>query len=362
MLKHIISAFLLLCATVAQAQTYEYRKVTSQSEIVAGGVYVMVAPDASSFTYAGAFSSGKFTSINPAGTVPDSFSAADAGEIILEEEEGENIYRIKTQGNKYLQFTSSNNLVASDLDTDRNYQYKWEIIFNEESPYYVTIKKATGGNNCFRFHSSHFSFVDPKNGSGITLYKRVTTTPPAQDETVSISECGYATLCSDVALDFTGSGVEAYTGSISGDKLLLTKVDKVPAGAGVILYKENGGSATISAADGEVTALENNVLRGTTEAKTVRAGEKIYVLQNVDGEAAFCQVKQDTTLAKGKAYLDLSDSPVSAAKLTVAFSTPTSITAIQSTPNHTAHTLSGQRVSTAYRGIVVRDGKKIIQR
>lgn len=362
MLKHIISAFLLLCVTVAQAQTYEYRKVTNQSEIVAGGVYVMVAPEASSFTYAGAFSSGTFSAINPTGAVPDSFSAANAGEIKLEKVENENGFRIITS-DKYLQNSKEKAgtiSIAAAINESKNH-YLWEINISEETKY-ATIKITNRESYSIRFYNSHFTFVQTSNGTGITLYKKVTTTPPAQDETVSINECGYATLCSDVALDFTGSGVEAYTGSISGDKLLLTKVDKVPAGAGVILYKENGGSATISAADGEVTALENNVLRGTTEAKTVRAGEKIYVLQNVDGEAAFCQVKQDTTLAKGKAYLDLSDSPVSAAKLTVAFSTPTSITAIQSTPNHTAHTLSGQRVSTAYRGIVVRDGKKIIQR
>lgn len=362
MLKHIISAFLLLCVTVAHAETYEYRKVTSQSEIVAGGVYVMVAPDASSFTYATGFSKGTFD-IEQTGRTAVDFSSVPPYEITLIENGNKGDFTIKTQDNLYLQNSHSNyNLTATAAINSADNYYLWNISVDDSEKHYVSIKIKERGDHFIRYYSSHFSFVEPTKGTGINLYKKVTTTPPSSGETVSINECGYATLCSDVALDFTGSGVEAYTGSISGDKLLLTKVEKVPAGAGVILYKENGGSATISAANGEVSVLENNVLRGTTEAKTVRAGEKIYVLQNVDGEAAFCQVKQDTTLAKGKAYLDLSDSPVSAAKLTVAFSTPTSITATQSTPNHTAHTLSGQRVSTTYRGIVVRDGKKIIQR
>lgn len=362
MLKHIISAFLLLCATVAQAQTYEYRKVTSQSEIVAGGVYVLTVKVNNEAHYATGFSSG-FTTTDHKTFNDTPFYYDDACELTLEKEENKDGFLIKVKGYGYLQNnkTAPSTISAIPSINESSQYYLWEISIDESEQHYATINVTDRKSRTIRFNENKFHYLN-SGGYPISLYRKYTTTPPAQDKTVSINECGYATLCSDVALDFTDSGVEAYTGSISGDKLLLTKVDKVPAGAGVILYKENGGSATISAANGEVTALENNVLRGTTEAKTVRAGEKIYVLQNVDGEAAFCQVKQDTTLAKGKAYLDLSDSPVSAAKLTVAFSTPTSITAIQSTPNHTAHTLSGQRVSTAYRGIVVRDGKKIIQR
>lgn len=362
MLKHIISAFLILCATVAQAQT-TYTKVTSGDEIVAGGVYVIaVNPSGATPHYANGFTQTTgFTSSESQTnfTGQDSFTCSDAMEITLEEVSGKTCFYINVMDKGYLYSTSG----ETYLNTSESIQGKGNITWNVTigTNAIAKIQVVNHSSRQIKFYNFNYNYRD-SGGSDIILYKKVTTTPPASGETVSINECGYATLCSDVALDFTDSGVEAYTGSISGDKLLLTKVDKVPAGAGVILYKENGGSATISAADGEVTVLENNVLRGTTEAKTVRAGEKIYVLQNVDGEAAFCQVKQDTTLAKGKAYLDLSDSPVSAAKLTVAFSTPTSITAIQSTPNHTAHTLSGQRVSTAFRGIVVRDGKKIIQR
>lgn len=132
------------------------------------------------------------------------------------------------------------------------------------------------------------------------------------DATASISlPYTYTTFSSTAALDFTGNtDVEAYMAQMNGDGTAVTlkQVQKVPAGAGVVLKKISGAETTTVKVLADAAALAGNQLVGVTEDNTVSADQLIeagnaYVLV----EEQFCKVVTGATgyIPAGKAYLSV---------------------------------------------------------
>lgn len=121
----------------------------------------------------------------------------------------------------------------------------------------------------------------------------------------------YTTFSSTAALDFTGNtDVEAYMAQMNGDgtAVTLTQVQKVPAGAGVVLKKISDAETTTVKVLESAADLAGNQLVGVTEDNKVHATELItagnaYVLV----EEQFCKVVEgaDGYVPAGKAYLSV---------------------------------------------------------
>lgn len=153
-------------------------------------------------------------------------------------------------------------------------------------------------------------------------------------------------------------------------QLLLLETKVIPAGTGVLLYSTETGEKPLvlgALVDTEVTDMyDANLFKGTSDVPfTVTAAQNIYALYA--GKQAFAKVKTGVTIPKQKAYLEVTTEQA-AKMLNLNFGgTSTGIIKINAenkddTIDSPFYNVNGQRVSRYYKGVVIRKGKKIIQR
>lgn len=204
---------------------------------------------------------------------------------------------------------------------------------------------------------------DNKNNSNVVMdYLYLTNTR----ETASITSAGWATLYSDKALDFTGTGVKAYIGTVNGSSLTLTEVTTVPAETAVIIEGEEG-PYDIPVIEGSETNVAANVLKGTPEEITLTNDtEYDYYAMKVlsNGNVGFALVADGgTVIPAGKAYLQL-HATTEAAKVQF-FSLGGETTGIEAVETQAKedgkyYNLMGVEVENPQKGIYIKNGKKIV--
>lgn len=183
----------------------------------------------------------------------------------------------------------------------------------------------------------------------------------------------YTTFACTKAIDFSGlSGVEAFVASgydASTKKVHLTKVNVANANEGVILKATPGTQYILT--EGTSESHESNLLIGVTTATQVNAtdGENTnFVLSNgVFKKVAQGSTTEESTIANGKAYLQLPTSALPAGVRSIGISTKGDVTGIVNVEligeegNGETYDLSGRRVkNAASKGVYVKNGKKVI--
>ncbi|MCF0202164.1 MAG: hypothetical protein HUK08_02250 [Bacteroidaceae bacterium] len=191
-------------------------------------------------------------------------------------------------------------------------------------------------------------------------------------ESVAIGSTGLASFCPLLDVNIP-EGLTAYyltSDGITETTINLTKYSgtSLKAGEGVIVSGTSNTSYQLEKATGEVQAIEGNQLKGCTENTTLTAGEAYLLAKNSDGTAAVFKKCAAGTLAQGKAYLPAT----SASKLNQAQEirvdmggttaiTSATISSDQDSEEGASYSLTGQRVSQQYKGIVIRNGKKFLK-
>lgn len=212
-----------------------------------------------------------------------------------------------------------------------------------------------------------FTCSDPASGRGIDLVY-VRKTGDVASIPVTVTAAGYATLCSEVALDFTNvEGLDAYVAKMDGSTVKFTKVEAVPAGTGLLLKGEGDFEVPVVASADEVAEnLLVGVVEDTEIANETEEGNTNFVLMNGANGAGFYKVSADGfTVRAGSAYLSVAMN--GEAKTFIGFDGGTA-TAIKSLENADAaddapaYNVAGQRVNGQYKGIVVRNGHKIVMK
>ncbi len=180
-------------------------------------------------------------------------------------------------------------------------------------------------------------------------------------DTRTITSAGYATFSSIYAVDFSESGLEAYTAKVNGGNQTITlkKIDDgiVPANTGVILKGEAGNyTGVITTTDATV---DNDLKANAT--KITGGNGSIYVLNNGTKGIGFYQLSKQGTLAAGKAYLEIASN---AKAYTFVWDESTGIEENYEfgTMNSDAATydLSGRKVANPAKGLYIKNGKKFI--
>lgn len=203
-----------------------------------------------------------------------------------------------------------------------------------------------------------------------------TFTMPSQNVTVSAtfaeietieatitSTIGFATFCSNKALDFTGiNTIEAYYAKTveNGNVYLLRIYGTVKAGTGLVL---KGATTRIPVAESG-DELEGNMLIGVSADTDVNASTD-YVLTEKNGVAVFAQTGVNkATVAAGHAYLRV---PVAQARTRAIGIGGEGTTGIDNTfidnceqGEMVIYNLGGQRVKNAAKGLFIINGKKKI--
>jgi hypothetical protein len=192
---------------------------------------------------------------------------------------------------------------------------------------------------------------------GDYIYVKISNYP------ASITSKGWATLYTPYALDFSGvAGLTAYTATLDGETVTLTAVNNVPANTGVVL-KGTEGSYKIPVIASSTTArgaLAGNASEAT--AYNAVAGKTLYVLtKDGDSDAQFNPVNEGS-IAAGKAYLPVTAGGTSKLRVVIE-GDATGIAALEAADaveSGVMYNLAGQQVNAAYKGIVIKNGKKFI--
>ncbi len=190
----------------------------------------------------------------------------------------------------------------------------------------------------------------------------------AQEISIDITEHLWASYSSTKSLDFSNSGLTAYIATTSnGLSVHYEPVTYVPANTGIILNGTQGThvAVTIPSAD----AVGTNLLVSTANAAyEVTAGEvgDVYAFGMKGGQVGFVQAEAGYTVAQGKSYLDLSTVGAKGIDFIGLPGSETdgidTIHNAQFIMHNDAYNLAGQKVSKDYKGIVIVNGKKYLNK
>lgn len=187
---------------------------------------------------------------------------------------------------------------------------------------------------------------------------------------VTLPAAIYATRSYKHALDFSGTGIKAYTVKVNAEKSTarLTEIasGKVPANEGVILYAEEAGSYAVPVA-ASASALDNDLV-GVTEATAVpwQTGDKYnYILQRSGSDYAFNKAN-GATLAANRAYLQTTFNVAAGARLVLVFDDETTgVSDVRSKMEDVRifFDLQGRRVEKPVKGqLYIVNGKKVVMK
>lgn len=191
------------------------------------------------------------------------------------------------------------------------------------------------------------------------------------------SSLGYASYCSEYALDFTGvTALNAYVASAAADgKVSMTKVTQVPANTGLILKSASGAAVSdvVVPVIENANALGTNLLVGTVAGVTVDPSSAEngynYLFGKKNEVVGFYKLIENTyNLGVNKAYLhtaaDITPAMNSAKGVIMDFGDgeTTAISNIDAdVPNDAIYyNLNGQRVVNPAKGVYILNGKKVM--
>lgn len=181
-------------------------------------------------------------------------------------------------------------------------------------------------------------------------------------ETLTTSAKGYATYSADYAVNYSKLGLTAYTLTVDETNKTVTAkafTGVVPAGGAVLVKGDASKAYTLTPAttEGDAT-FATDLKTGATKADGTQ-----YGFTSKSGTPAFAQVVSGQDIPSKKGYIVLNGA--SAAKYSICFGDEaTGIHTIEaaSAANATMYNLAGQRVDKAYKGIVIVNGKKYLNK
>lgn len=245
---------------------------------------------------------------------------------------------------------------------------------------YIINTKYTGTANAAK---TMYTFIMEDNGNfyfkiykgGATLnnekiypsiYSITVNRPIEEGKTISqaIGDAEWSTLYTAYPLDFSNTGLTAYTATVSNNVVTLTEVTDVPAYTGVVL-KGATGSYEVPAVTSSTT--DKGELQGSLNSALTydeNAANDYYMLALNGNKVQFTKLISGSIDA-GKAYLVLpKDATTGARTLTVAFSEG-GTTGIKQIENgeltiDNYYNLNGQRVSKPTKGLYIVNGKKVV--
>ena len=143
---------------------------------------------------------------------------------------------------------------------------------------------------------------------------------------VTVTNAGYATYVPSCDLDFSETSIKAYKVKVNTKGVAtMTKVDNVPAGTPVLLYKDGGATEDIPVMTGAAAVSDNDLVAGnaTTATDGVATTDGDYtnmILNNVGGNVGF-YFANGQTVAVGRAYLHIAKdmAPATTARMAMFF-------------------------------------------
>lgn len=246
------------------------------------------------------------------------------------------------------------------------YMYGYKIIVTYVSKDEMTLiagdKTVTGTNGVLTLTTASDINFTLRTGKEVSYVTSIAITPNTAPETLTTSAGGYATYSADYAVNYSELGLTAYTLTVDETNKTVTAKEftgVVPAGKAVLVKGTASKAYTLTPATTEGDATFATALQtGATKADGTQ-----YGFTSKSGTPAFAQVVSGQEIPAKKGYIVLSGA--SAAKYSICFGDEaTGIQTIEaaSAANAAMYNLAGQRVDKAYKGIVIVNGKKYLNK
>ena len=192
-----------------------------------------------------------------------------------------------------------------------------------------------------------------------------------KQETVTISPSGYSTYAAYYPVDYSKLGLEAYAVKLNAEEKTITlkKIEDgvVPAGKAVLLKGTPGKSYELKIGEGDEAKFDTDLkVSDGTATSSEKTAVAVYGLATVDGQDGFYKASKGKTIPVKCAYLEVANSAASSVKCFSLGDHSGSTTGITSVKNEAAgnnapmYNLAGQLVDKGYKGIVIKNGKKIV--
>ena len=184
---------------------------------------------------------------------------------------------------------------------------------------------------------------------------------------LNMPSSGFATFCASYPVNYRSLGLEAYAVKLDTEKKRISLepiVGKVPAGKAVLLEGTPGESYRLTTGEGDVAVFDTD-LKVSDGTATSSDAVAVYGLATVDGQDGFYKATEGKTIPAKCAYLEVKTS-TNPAKFYSLGDNSGSTTGITSVKNEAAgnnapmYNLAGQLVDKGYKGIVIKNGKKIV--
>lgn len=189
------------------------------------------------------------------------------------------------------------------------------------------------------------------------------------EETVTISPSGYSTYAAYYPVDYSKiDGLKAYKVTLNGDKTGIEMEEVkavVPAGVAVLLKGTPNTPYALPKDAGRWAWGEPCDLKLSDGTATSTTEKTVYGLATVGGKDGFYKATEGKTIPAKCAYLEVKTS-ANPAKFYSLGDNSGSTTGITSVKNEAAgnnapmYNLAGQLVDKGYKGIVIKNGKKIV--
>ena len=233
--------------------------------------------------------------------------------------------------------------------------------------YVITDITALVENANKKFGEVGKNSVDISFTTGINFTKMVVTYGKIKSVTPTTN--GYATFACSYPVNYRDNGLKAYTIKVDEDnkKVAYTEfTGVVPAGKAVLVCGTEGQKYELTPATekADATFATNlEVSNGTVKSD----GTNFYGFTTKDGVSGFVRVAKDVAVPLGKGYLQLTGN-TAAAPVFYSINIGGGTTGIgqveveKGTENGAIYNLAGQRVATSYKGVVIKNGKKYVNK
>ena len=272
-----------------------------------------------------------------------------AGKVTMTTSGGDGVRWWKTSGDNELRAYSNTKIAFS---VPNGY-----VITYIDLGVYNSIEVDCGSLNNTKWNGSSqvvtFTVSKTKNLKNITV---------KYAETLKTSAGGYATYSADYAVNYSELGLTAYTLTVDESKNTVTAkafTGVVPAGGAVLVKGDASKAYTLTPATTEGDATFATAL----QTGAIKADGTQYGFTTKFDTPAFAQVVSGQDIPAKKGYIVLNGA--SAAKYSICFDDEaTGIHTIEaaSAANGAMFNLAGQRVDKAYKGIVIVNGKKYLNK
>ena len=194
-------------------------------------------------------------------------------------------------------------------------------------------------------------------------------------ESVTVSAYGYATYVSDYNLDFSTTGIKAYKVKVTAkETATMTKVDNVPAGTPVLLYKDGGATESIPVITSAAAVSDNDLVAGTTttasEGVATTEGDYTNMILNNGSSGIGFYFANGQTVATNRAYLHIASTlapeATGDAPMMLVFDdgNTTGIDAAlvnsERRIENNVYDLQGRKVAQPVRGLYIMNGRKVV--